>query len=66
MEMATNLCRKMVEDNNLPAEVIGTTDRREALRGADYVISTVRVGGLVPLAPAVLAEAESAEESRQT
>lgn len=46
MEMATNLCRKMVEDNNLPAKVIGTTDRREALRGADYVISTVRVGGL--------------------
>ena len=46
MEMATNLCRKMVEDNDLPAKVIGTTDRREALRGADYVISTVRVGGL--------------------
>lgn len=46
MEMATNLCRKMVEDNNLPAKVIGTLDRREALRDADYVISTVRVGGL--------------------
>jgi len=46
MEMATKLCRKMVEDNNLPAKVIGTVDRREALRGADYVISTVRVGGL--------------------
>lgn len=46
MEMAANLCRKMVEDNDLPAKVIGTTDRREALRGADYVISTVRVGGL--------------------
>lgn len=45
-EMATNLCRKMIEDNQLPAKVIGTTDRREALRGADYVISTVRVGGL--------------------
>lgn len=46
LEMATNLCRKMVEDNGLPAKVIGTIDRREALRGADYVISTVRVGGL--------------------
>ena len=46
MEMAANLCRKMIEDNNLPAKVIGTTDRKEALRGADYVISTVRVGGL--------------------
>jgi alpha-galactosidase len=46
LEMATNLCKKMVEDNELPAKVIGTMDRREALRGADYVISMVRVGGL--------------------
>lgn len=46
VEMATNLCSKMVADNNLPAKVIGATDRREALRDADYVISTVRVGGL--------------------
>jgi len=46
LEMATNLCRKMVADNNLPAKVTGTLDRKEALRGADYVISTVRVGGL--------------------
>ena len=46
MEMVTNLCRKMIEDNRLPAKVLGTTDRREALRGVDYVFSTVRVGGL--------------------
>lgn len=46
LEMAANLCRKMVDDNDLPAKVVATTDRREALRGADYVISTVRVGGL--------------------
>jgi len=46
MEMATNLCRKMVADNNLPAKVTGTLDRKAALRGADYVISMVRVGGL--------------------
>ena len=46
LEMAANLCRKMVTDNDLPAKVIGTTDRKEALRDADYVISTIRVGGL--------------------
>lgn len=46
LDMAVNLCRKMGEDNNLPAQVSGTTNRKEALRGADYVISTVRVGGL--------------------
>lgn len=46
LEMAANLCRKMVDDNALPANVIATTDRKEALRGADYVITTVKVGGL--------------------
>jgi len=46
LEMATNLCRKMIADNGLPAKIIPTLNRREAIAGADYVISTVRVGGL--------------------
>ena len=46
LEMAKNLCAKMVEDNSLPAKVIATMDRKEALRDADYVITMVRVGGL--------------------
>ena len=46
LEMAANLCTKMAKDNDLPAEVVATTDQKEALTGADYVISTVRVGGL--------------------
>ncbi len=46
LEMAVNLCRKMVADNKLPAKVTGTLDRKEALRDADYVVSMVRVGGL--------------------
>lgn len=46
LEMAKNLCTKMVEDNSLPAKVIATMDRKEALRDADYVITMVRVGGL--------------------
>ena len=46
LEMVANLCRKMVDDNKLPAKVIATMDRKAALRDADYVISTVRVGGL--------------------
>ena len=32
--------------HGLPAQVTATTDRREALRDADYVINAVRVGGL--------------------
>lgn len=46
LEMAVNLCSKMISDNDLPAKVTGTTDRKEALRDADYVFCTVRVGGL--------------------
>lgn len=46
LEMARNLCAKMVKDNDLPARIVATTDRKEALRDADYVVSMVRVGGL--------------------
>lgn len=46
LEMAAGLCRKMIADNGLPATIIPTTDRREAIDGADYVLSTARVGGL--------------------
>lgn len=46
LEMVTNLCQKMIEDNNLLASVHPTLDRREAIAGADYVLSLVRVGGL--------------------
>ena len=37
---------RVIEANNLPAKVWVTTDRREAVRDADYVITTFQVGGL--------------------
>ncbi|MGQ9628707.1 MAG: alpha-glucosidase/alpha-galactosidase [bacterium] len=46
LDMATNLCRHMIETNDLPARVESTTDRKRALDGANYVFSMVRVGGL--------------------
>ena len=46
LEMVTNLCRKMIADNDLPATIVPTTSQREAIAGADYVMSVVRVGGL--------------------
>ena len=46
LEMVTNLSRKMIAENQLPATVSATLDRREAISGAQYVISVVRVGGL--------------------
>ncbi|HOS92078.1 MAG TPA: alpha-glucosidase/alpha-galactosidase [Armatimonadota bacterium] len=46
LEMSASLCRKMIDDAHLPATVVATPDRREALRDADFVFSFVRVGGL--------------------
>lgn len=37
---------RVIEANNLPAKVWITTDRREAVKDADYVITTFQVGGL--------------------
>ncbi|MCA0991359.1 alpha-glucosidase/alpha-galactosidase [Pseudalkalibacillus hwajinpoensis] len=46
LEMTQNLCEKMIQDNNLPAKIVATTNQREAIRGADYVFCMARVGGL--------------------
>jgi alpha-galactosidase len=46
LDMVTGIIRRIVEVNKLPAKVIATTDRREALKGARYVMSCVRIGGL--------------------
>lgn len=46
LDMVTQLCRRDIEANGLAATVQSTTDREEALRDANYVINTARVGGL--------------------
>jgi len=38
--------QRVIAENKLPANVWSTMDRREALRGADYVICMVQVGGV--------------------
>jgi len=37
---------RMIADNKVNATVTATTDRREALRGADYVVAMIQVGGV--------------------
>ncbi|MCX6876262.1 MAG: alpha-galactosidase [Verrucomicrobia bacterium] len=37
---------RMIRDNGIEATVTATTDRREALRGADYVVVMLQVGGV--------------------
>ena len=46
LEMAERLAVKDVKGNRLPAVVTATTDRRVALRDADYVVNVTRIGGL--------------------
>jgi len=38
--------KRVIEENDLPATVRATLDRRKALDGADYVIVMIQVGGL--------------------
>ncbi|MHC4788087.1 MAG: family 4 glycosyl hydrolase, partial [Planctomycetota bacterium] len=43
------VARKMIAQGDYPATVIATTDRREALEGAHYVIVAILVGGREPI-----------------
>jgi alpha-galactosidase len=38
--------RRMIRDNGVDATAVATTDRREALRGADYVVVMIQAGGV--------------------
>jgi alpha-galactosidase len=38
--------QRMIRDNGLPGQVWATLDRREAIRGADFVVVMVQVGGV--------------------
>ena len=46
LDLIAQLCLKDVRANGLPAVVTTTTDRREALKDADYVVNCTRIGGL--------------------
>jgi alpha-galactosidase len=37
--------RRMINDNKMPAKVWATTDRREAIKDADFVVVMIQVGG---------------------
>lgn len=46
LDMVRQLCERDIAANKLPAKILATTDRRKALEGADYVLCTIRQGGL--------------------
>ncbi|HEY8966018.1 MAG TPA: alpha-glucosidase/alpha-galactosidase [Candidatus Methylacidiphilales bacterium] len=48
LKVAEEMARRMVAALGVPAQVSATLDRREAVRGARYVICTIQVGGYKP------------------
>ena len=46
LSMITQLAERDIRANGLPASVMATTERRVAIADADYVICTIRQGGL--------------------
>jgi alpha-galactosidase/6-phospho-beta-glucosidase family protein len=46
LEMVMQLCQREIDASHLPATITATTDRRTAIAESDYVISTIRQGGL--------------------
>ena len=46
LEMVTQLCQRDIDENGLDIQIEATTDRREALKDARYIVNVVRIGGL--------------------
>jgi len=46
LEMVRELCQRDIDENGLVIKIQATTDRRQALSNAKYVINSVRIGGL--------------------
>lgn len=46
LRMVTELCQRDIDSNKLDIKINATTSRKEALRGANYVILCIRQGGL--------------------
>jgi alpha-galactosidase len=46
LEVTYRLAQRIIEANRLPGRILKTSSQREALTGADFVISMIAVGGL--------------------
>jgi len=46
LDLIKAFAKKLIGQHKLETKVESTTDRREALKGADYVIVSIRVGGI--------------------
>ena len=46
LDKMQSFVKRMIKDNGADATVTATTDRREALKGADYVVVMIQAGGV--------------------
>lgn len=46
LDMVTRICQRDIDGNGVKARIISTTNRIKAITDADYVVSTIRHGGL--------------------
>jgi len=46
LDMVAEICRRDIAANELKTKITATTNRREALKGANYVFNVVRIGGI--------------------
>ena len=46
LELIANVCQNLVQQSDFDFKVSYTTDRKEALRGSDLVLTQIRVGGM--------------------
>lgn len=46
LDRVVRLCQRVIYTHGLPAKILPTTDRREAFQDADFVLCTIRQGGL--------------------
>lgn len=46
LNIVGGLVKRMIDNSNIPINLILTTDRKRALEGADFVVSQIRVGGI--------------------
>ena len=45
LDLTYRLANKIIDKFNLPGKIYKTTSQKEALKGADFVISMIAVGG---------------------
>lgn len=46
LAMVTQLVQRDIDSNGLDIKILSTPDRKEAFKNADYIVNTVRIGGL--------------------